>query len=401
MRDRVLAGVVGLVLIFGGAVAPAHSAAGPAPAAVAATKIKAPKVSVKGTAVVGKRLSVKSGSWKPKGVKLTYRWLQNGKSIPGATRSTLTLTPKQVGKRISVKVTARTKGAKTVTRTSSRTAKVKRATFKVSAPLLVGNAAVGDSLTVATGSWNPAATKFTYRWTRDNQTIAGARSQTYALQASDIGHRIRAVVTGSRSGYTTITRTTAPSAVVASFYDATFGTFPTKTYTGYGDDIIRLDDSRKAVVVTAQNWDTRHFSIIARTADFGYGALLVNGSGSPYSGTTATGLSPYDDETGILEVNADGAWTITVAPISSMPSLPVAGVGDGVYLYDGRAGIMTLGHAGRRNFIVQQYYRDAERGGALTWEFHVNEIGQYSGNRYFRSGPSVVTIEADGAWAAY
>ncbi|MBD9699173.1 hypothetical protein IGS67_06665 [Flavimobilis sp. GY10621] len=397
MLHKILAGALGLALAVGGVGAPAFAAEVKPTVTVAAAKISAPKVSVAGKAIVGQKLRVKSAPWKPRGTKLTYRWLQNGKPIPGATRSTLTLKPKQVGKRISVKVTARKAGAKTVTRTSARTVAVKRASFKASTPRLLGSATVGERLTVATGQWSPAATTLTYRWTRDGTTIAGATGPSYTLCPADLGHRIRATVTGARSGYTTTSRTTSPSAVVASFYDASFGTFPTTTYTGYGDDIITLDSSRKAVVVTAQHSGSSNFVVRARTADFGYGDLLVNEIGR-YSGTTATGLSPYDDETGILEIDADGAWTITVAPVSSLPALPTSGVGDAVFLYDGAAVTKGVAHYGRSNFIVKQYHRDERFGGRLTWETHVNEIGRYSGNRYFRSGPSVVTIEADGAW---
>lgn len=80
---------------------------------------------VVGKAKVGKKLTAKPGRWSS-GVRFSYRWRANGKSIAKATRSTLKLTTKLRGKKISVTVVATKTGYITVGTTSKATKKVRR-----------------------------------------------------------------------------------------------------------------------------------------------------------------------------------------------------------------------------------------------------------------------------------
>lgn len=79
---------------------------------------RTPKPTISGTAKVGKKVTAKAGTWSPKAT-LTYRWLRNGTAISGATKKTYTLTSKDKGKKISVKVTAKKKYYATVAKTSA------------------------------------------------------------------------------------------------------------------------------------------------------------------------------------------------------------------------------------------------------------------------------------------
>jgi beta-glucosidase len=82
--------------------------------AIAKGVIKAGKVTVTGTAKVGKTLKAKRSGW-PTSTKYTYRWYANGKAIKGATKPSLKLESAQAGKRITVKVTAKRAGYTKVT----------------------------------------------------------------------------------------------------------------------------------------------------------------------------------------------------------------------------------------------------------------------------------------------
>jgi hypothetical protein len=86
---------------------------------------KTSKPSIKGTAKVGRKLSVSVGKWSPKPT-FTYTWLADGKAIKGATKASLTLTKALAGKRITVVVTGTRLGYETVARVSSATKKVRR-----------------------------------------------------------------------------------------------------------------------------------------------------------------------------------------------------------------------------------------------------------------------------------
>ena len=92
----------------------------PTPRVVVAQRPK-----VIGTPRVGRTLRVSPGTWLPKSSTRTVRWLADGKRIRGANRTTYTLTAKERGKRIQVRVTARAKGFRAGTVSTRPTAKVK------------------------------------------------------------------------------------------------------------------------------------------------------------------------------------------------------------------------------------------------------------------------------------
>jgi len=92
---------------------------------VDAGSLVAPKPKISGTAKVGKRLTARAGTWKPSGVKLSYRWYRNGKAIKGATKPKYKLNRKDRGKRITVKVTGGKPGYRTVTVISAKTKRVR------------------------------------------------------------------------------------------------------------------------------------------------------------------------------------------------------------------------------------------------------------------------------------
>ncbi|MFD2840308.1 hypothetical protein ACFSYH_06955 [Populibacterium corticicola] len=96
--------------------------AGQADAAKATTK-----PSVTGTAKFNSTLRVKQGTWNVSGVKYNYQWLRNGKAIKGATKSTYKVKSADVGKRLSVKVTATKTGHANGSSTTSATKKIAKA----------------------------------------------------------------------------------------------------------------------------------------------------------------------------------------------------------------------------------------------------------------------------------
>lgn len=74
-------------------------------------------------------------------------------------------------------------------------------------PVISGTPAVGETLTVNTGTWtgNPTPT-FTYQWTLDGVDIGGATTNSYVVQAGDSTKDIAVEVTGTNSvGAATVT----------------------------------------------------------------------------------------------------------------------------------------------------------------------------------------------------
>jgi Ca2+-binding RTX toxin-like protein len=84
------------------------------------------RVKIAGAPKVGGQLAAKVSKWRPAPLTYRYQWYANGKTLKGATKSTLRLTPASAGKRISVTVTASKPGYRPATKTSATTKAVKR-----------------------------------------------------------------------------------------------------------------------------------------------------------------------------------------------------------------------------------------------------------------------------------
>lgn len=111
-----------------------------------------------------------------------------------------------------------------------------------------------------------------------------------------------------------------------------------------------------------------------------------------YTGTTAYGFTALGEGT-TVQVTADGNWSVTLAPMSSAPAIASSGAGDAAFLYDGAAGKLAATHNGSRNFVVSE-----QTGDAFSFGLLVNEISAYSSMIPLSSGPSVISVNADGAW---
>ena len=158
---------------------------------------------VRGRAVVGETLDVTSGAWTFDDPQLAYAWLRDGVAIAGATGSSYTLTPADLGARITARVTATVAGLTPVTASSDPTARVApgaapRATV---APKVTGAARLGKRLTASAGSWSTSGVKVAYQWLRGGKAIKGATSRTYTLKKKDVGKRVSVRVTASKAGY--------------------------------------------------------------------------------------------------------------------------------------------------------------------------------------------------------
>jgi hypothetical protein len=182
------------------------------PFTVASGTLTAPTPTISGTAKVGQKLTAVTGTWGPAPVSLRYQWLRDGSAIAGATKSTYTLTAADGGDRVSVRVTGTKTGYTTASRTSASKV-VAPGTLTAKTVTFSGPAKVGQKLTAKTGTWGPAPVKLSYQWLRDGKAIKGATKSTHTLTAGDRGHRISVRITGTKTGYTTTSKTSSSKVV--------------------------------------------------------------------------------------------------------------------------------------------------------------------------------------------
>lgn len=85
---------------------------------------------------------------------------------------------------------------------------------KTPVPKISGTAKVGKTLTVKPSTWKPSGTKLSYKWLRNGEPVNGATGKTYKLTVADLGAVISVSVAGSKSGYTSVTKTSKATKTV-------------------------------------------------------------------------------------------------------------------------------------------------------------------------------------------
>lgn len=170
--------------------------------------LTAPVPSISGSANVGTTLSVSAGTWSP-AATISYQWYKAGVAISGATSTTYTIVASDGGSAITVAVTGTRSGYTAKTMTSSATATVTAGTISPSpTPVVSGTPKVGLTLTASVGSWM-SGVSLSYAWFKNGTAITGATTSSYISVDGDVGSNISVAVTGTKTGYNSITTTSA------------------------------------------------------------------------------------------------------------------------------------------------------------------------------------------------
>jgi hypothetical protein len=164
---------------------------------------------ISGTAAVGQTLTAGNGTWTASPDSYTYQWSRGGTVIPGASSKTYLVDPADSGYPIYVLVTAIKAGYTNGTGTSLVINIPGSTLSNTAAPAITGTATTGQTLTVSNGSWTPAPDSYGYQWKRGGSAISGATSATYVLVTADEGQLVTATVTAMKSGYTSVSATSA------------------------------------------------------------------------------------------------------------------------------------------------------------------------------------------------
>ncbi|RIV29815.1 FlgD immunoglobulin-like domain containing protein [Micromonospora radicis] len=176
----------------------------PAPPPPPPAKLKATKApSISGTLAVGSTVKAVPGTWSPAATSYAYQWSANGTAIKGATAASLKLTASLVGKRLTVKVTAKRSGHPSGVATSAASAKVAKgkAPKATKKPSISGTPKVGRTVKALVGAWSPKANSYRYEWRLNGKLIKGATGKTLKLTSSMRNKKLTVTVIARRSGH--------------------------------------------------------------------------------------------------------------------------------------------------------------------------------------------------------
>ncbi len=170
---------------------------------------------IQGEPHVGETLAANvDNDFEPAGASFSYayQWQANGGDIAGATNRTYVPSAGDLGKQVTVTVTASLPGVDPASATSLPVT-ISDLDNTV-APSVSGSPTVGATLTVDPGEYVPTPDSFTYQWLSEGQPIAGATAGTYVPTAEELGRRISVQVVASKATYLPMTLFTAETAAV-------------------------------------------------------------------------------------------------------------------------------------------------------------------------------------------
>ncbi|HET6864635.1 MAG TPA: Ig-like domain repeat protein [Solirubrobacteraceae bacterium] len=178
---------------------------------------------ISGIAQQGRTLTVSNGTWGNNPTGFAYAWQDcdssgSNCSSVGTNSSTYTVAAADVGKYVSVTVTASNAGGHTPVTTASVGPVLPPPPANTQLPVITKT---GGTLGVSNGQWSNNPTGFSYTWESCNASgascaaIPGATSNSYALSAADIGTTIVCVVTATGAGGSTSV-STAKTAIVGA-----------------------------------------------------------------------------------------------------------------------------------------------------------------------------------------
>ena len=235
-----------------------------------------------------------------------YKWYSGTTVIAGATASTFVPTAAYRGTAISVKVTV--SASSYVSKTYAAAARTIGygadigGFADVTTPGAIAPRAV---LTATAVGYDPTLYAFAYKWQVNGVTISTATKRTYTVTAADAGKSVRALITITRSGYTTVTKTSDAELV------ATSGALVATTLPTFSGAVDGTAKARTTLTITAPKF--------AATAALTYAwyrdGEVIRGAKTP---TFVT--SPSDAGTAIsaaIVARATGydATTLTLAPV--------------------------------------------------------------------------------------
>ncbi len=159
------------------------------------------KPTISGKAAFNSTLTAKKGTWNVSGASYKYQWLRDGKAIKGATKAKYKLKVADVGKQISVKVTASKSGHASGSSTTAKTKKVAKAAPTYSVKLAKSTATVTVKSGLAKPTGKVTITVGKTKHTKDLKAAAKGKI-SFSIQNLNSGKNQKVTVRFVPSGNT-------------------------------------------------------------------------------------------------------------------------------------------------------------------------------------------------------
>jgi hypothetical protein len=263
------------------------------------TNTSAPTIS--GSPYVGKNLTASTGSWTNHPTSYGYQWARCSSTgtgcaaIVGATKPHYTPAAADLNSTLEVWVTAKNAGGTAGPATSQPTAVISPALppAQTTPPSITGSPVVGNALVANPGTYSGGAVaSYAYQWqscdpnTLACTTIAGANTDDYTPVSTEVGQRLRVVVTAANP-YGHITTNSDATAAVSVAVTPVTTTLVASTNITTCCQNVHLSGTTSPVVANEP------ITIVGRRY----------GQAAPFEAATAV-------------TNAAGQWTTIVGPTS-------------------------------------------------------------------------------------
>lgn len=313
------------------------------PVVVIEGELSAPKPTITGTVSPDNVVHAEAGAWALEPTTVEFQWNLNDTPIPGATEADYTVSLNDIGKNLTVSITAGRYAYNSTTVTSTSVT-VGDATM-VSGPVTIsGEAKFGNTLTAVAPEWSPKPVTLGYQWQRSGVDIAGASSATYALKTDDIGKTITVSVTGTKAGYNAVTVVSAATKTVASGTLKNAGMLITGTAKVGSTIAVSVGDFGVNQVALSYQWKRSGVNILgANKATY---ALIGSDAGKQLTVTVTGAKAGYTSVT-----VTSGAVTVAAGTLlTGQPT--ISGTSKVGYVLTARPGIWSTGAA-----LSYQWYR--------------------------------------------
>jgi hypothetical protein len=212
--------------------------AGPAAATAPPTNTTPPAITdLQGNSPpqVGDTLNATTGTWNGDPISYAYQWrictsqsdAGSCTDIGGATSSSYTVAPGDLGNYLRVVVTARNDGGPASAISDATAAVAPQGPTNTVPPTISdaqGNSPpqVGDTLNASNGTWTSSPTSFAYQWRSCDPggascgDITGANQSTYTVASGDVGHTLVVHVTATNVSGSSSADSAATAPVVSS-----------------------------------------------------------------------------------------------------------------------------------------------------------------------------------------